>query len=316
MIILGRAACGDRNSMTASVTYTEDVNEITMQNGIFDELYANVNKQVTWDGVITDEWDFNTRIHAYFKGDLYGGNVSFTSEVVSSILVKKRKKGELQWQSYFEVEINSNEDFNFIRNDYLCRNGYEYQYCMVPTLNGIEGEYPSNHNISSIKSEFDGIFIIEKDKAYHSTLNTNVNVSRVFSSSVIEPKGRIRPIVVYNGDINYRSFNVEGLFIQFDEETCDFEFIRNDSYREQVDDFLTNKKTKVLKSVDGYIALINVVDSEISHSIDDFKEIVSTEFSCVETGNAEDVTDLYYNNIIDCNYDVNRSIQNRTMLQL
>lgn len=308
MIFLGRSACGDRNSMTASVTYTSNVNEISMTNGIFDELYATEKLSTTWDGTITDEWDFDTRIHAYFSGNLYGGNVDFTSEVVSSLLVKKRKVGELQWQSYFEIEINSNEDFNFIRNDFLNRNGYEYQYCMVPTLNGSEGDYPTNHSISTIKSEFDGVFVVEKDVAYHSVLNTSVNISRNFTSSVIETKGRNKPIVVYNGDANYRSFDVTALFVQFDDTTCQFIFERNDSYRDEIDDFLTNKKSKVLKSEDGYIALVNITESSISHSINEVKELTTTEFTCVETGDAEYVTDLYYNNLIDCDYDVDRSI--------
>lgn len=311
MIFLGRAACGDRNSMTASTVHMNDINDITLQRGAFDELYVNTKVTTTWDGQIPDEWDFDTRIHAGFNGDLFGGNVDYTAEIVSTVLVKRRMKGTLQWQSYFEIPIESNEDFDFIRNDYLCRNGYEYEYCLVPTLNGVEGEYSSNHNISTILSEFDGVFIIEKDMAYHSVINTSVEIARNFASSVIETKGRRRPIVFYNGDTNYREFNVEATFVQFDPDTCQFDFTRNDSFREQVDDFLTDKKAKILKSEDGYMALVSISDSPISHSVDDFKELVTTEFTAYETGDCDDVTDLYYNNIIDCDYDVNRSIQSR-----
>lgn len=311
MIFLGRAACGDRNSMTASTVHMNDINDITLQRGAFDELYVNTKVTTTWDGQIPDEWDFDTRIHAGFNGDLFGGNVDYTAEIVSTILVKRRMKGTLQWQSYFEIPIESNEDFDFIRNDYLCRNGYEYEYCLVPTLNGVEGEYSSNHNISTIKSEFDGVFVIEKDMAYHSVINTSVEIARNFATSVVETKGRRRPIVFYNGDTNYREFSVEATFVQFDPDTCQFDFTRNDSFREQVDDFLTDKKAKILKSEDGYMALVSISDSPISHSVDDFKELVTTEFTAYETGDCDDVTDLYYNNIIDCDYDVNRSIQSR-----
>lgn len=316
MIFLGRAACGDRNSMTASTTFVTDIDDMSLREGVFDELYVTTNIHTTWDGTIPEDWDFNTRIHALFKGDLYGGNVSYTSEIVSTVLIKRRRAGELKWQSYFEIPIENNDDFNFMRNDFLCRNGYEYEYCLVPTLNGTEGEYSSNHKISKILSEFEGIFIIEKDIAYHSVLNTEVNYSRNFSSSVIETKGRRRPIVVYNGDANYREFNVKGTFVQFDAENCQFDFTRNDSFRDLVDDFLTDKKSKVLKSMDGYMALVNVTDSSISHSIEEVKELVTTEFTAIETGDCDDVTDLYYNDIIDCNYDVDRSIQNKSLMQL
>lgn len=307
MIILGRTACADTSSMMATPTAVSDINEIQMQKGVFDEFYVTTNVYTTWDGTIPKDWDFSTKIHALFMESLFGGNVDFTCETVSSILIKKRRLGDLVWKTYFEIPVNSNDDFNFIRQDYYNRSGYEYEYCLIPTLNGIEGSYSSNHNINTIRSQFEGIFLIEKDVVYRTIYDLSISENRVFASSRLEPKGRKKPLVIYNADTNYREYDVEATFFQTKDgnNACDFENSRE--FREQVDDFLSNRKPKILKSFDGRMALVCIVDS-ISHSENGHPFNVSSNFTAIEIGTCESINDLYDNNFIDCDHDVNRNI--------
>ena len=88
MIILGKTACGDSDSMMATATNIEDINMIQLSGGMFDEFFVTTRVYTTWDGSIPDEWDFDTKIHALFQESLLGGNVEFTAESVSSILVR------------------------------------------------------------------------------------------------------------------------------------------------------------------------------------------------------------------------------------
>lgn len=251
MIILGKTACGDSDSMMATATNIEDINMIQLSGGVFDEFFVTTRVYTTWDGSIPDEWDFDTKIHALFQESLFGGNVEFTAESVSSILVKKRRVGDLHWKTFFEIPIHSNEDFNFMRNDFYNRSEEEYQYSIVPTLNGVEGRYSSNHNTSTVRSKFDGIVLVEKDVAYRAILDVCLSERRNFAVSVLEPKGRKKSIAVYNGDANYREYDVEGTFIPFDDSSGDFDLEHSRAYREEVDDFLTNRKPKILKYADG-----------------------------------------------------------------
>lgn len=307
MIILGSTACGDKNSMMSTPTTVNNINDIRMQNGVFDELFITTQVYTTWDGTIPQDWDFDTKIHALFQKSLFGGNVDFTSETVSSILVKKRRVGELAWKTFFEIPINSNQDFNFIRNDYYNRSGCEYQYCLIPTLNGVEGNYSSNHNMSTILSKFDGIFLVEKEVAYHAIIDISIQEERIFTSSKLEPKGRKKPLVIYNGDTNYREFNIDASFVYMKEDACTFDIENSREYREKVDNFLSNKKPKIFKAFDGRMALVCIVDS-ISHSENGHPLNITTSLTAAETGDCESINDLYDNNFIDCDRDVSRSI--------
>lgn len=308
MILLGRTACGDLNTMMTTTTAVNNINVIQLSKGVFDEIFVSTKVYTTWDGSIPQEWDFDTKIHALFQESLFGGNVDFTAESVSSILVKKRRVGELQWKTFFEIPIESNDDFNFMRNDFYNRSGEEYQYSIIPTLNGIEGDYSSNHNTSTILSKFDGIVLVEKDVAYHAILNVNISEKRNFAVSILEPKGRKKAVAVYNGDTNYREYDVDGTFVKFDEEHCSFDFENSRAFREEVDDFLTNRKPKILKYADGRMAMVCIVDSPISHSNGDHIYSVPTSFTAAEIGDCESINDLYDNNFIDVDRDVDRSI--------
>lgn len=307
MIILGSSACGDQNSMMTSTTSVDNINTISLSQGVFDEFFASTKVYTTWDGTIPGDWDFDTKIHALFKENLLGGNVDFTEETVSSILIKRRRAGELEWKTFFEIPINSNEDFNFMRNDFYCRSGEEYQYSLIPTLNGDEGDYSSNHNISTILSKFDGIVLVEKDVAYHAILNVSLSEKRNFAVSTLQPKGRKKAIAVYNGDTNYREYEAECTFVPFNPDTCSFDFKTSRAFREEVDNFLTNKMPKILKYTDGRMAMVCIVDSPVSHAEHDHPYNTTTSFTAVETGDCESMADLYDNNFIDLDRDIKRN---------
>lgn len=307
MIILGRTACGDENSVMTTPTSVSNINEIRLQKGVFDELFVTTKVYTSWNGNIPQLWDFDTKIHALFKKNLFGGNVDFTVDTVSSILIKKRRLGDLAWKTYYEIPVNSNEDFNFMRHDYYNRSGYQYQYCLIPTLNGIEGNYSSNYNINTVLSEFEGIFLIEKDIAYHAIVDISIKEERIFSSGKLEPKGRRKPIIIYNADTNYREYDIDATFFEPGEKRYVYNFEDSREFREKVDDFLSNKRPKIFKSSDGRMSLVCIVDS-ISHSDNGHPANVSTSFTATETGNCDSISDLYDNNFIDCDRDVDRNI--------
>lgn len=41
MIILGKTACGDSDSMMATATNVEDINMIQLSSGVFDEFFCD-----------------------------------------------------------------------------------------------------------------------------------------------------------------------------------------------------------------------------------------------------------------------------------
>lgn len=306
MIILGRAACGDYYSMSATPTSVDGANTVILMNGAYDEVFITSTVYTTWDGTIPKDWDFNTKIHALFQESLFGGNVNFTAETVTSVLVKKRKKGELEWQSIYEIPISSNDDFIFMRQDFYNRSGVEYEYCLVPTLNEVEGNYSTNYNISNILSKFSGVFLVEKSAAYHAIMDVEVEYERRWASSIVETKGRRYPFAIYNGNSNYDEIDVTASFTPFKENGCTPDFSNIHSYLKEVDNFLTNRHPKILKTQDGRMWMVCITD-DISHEENGSYRNVNISFTATETGDCEDVNDLYNNGFIDCDWDVNRS---------
>ena len=41
------------------------------------------------------------------------GNVDYTSKLVSIMRIKRRKQGEHTWMTLKDIQINTNDDFNF-----------------------------------------------------------------------------------------------------------------------------------------------------------------------------------------------------------
>ena len=173
MIFLGRTFCGARNSIDCTSTNVAKVNLFTIKSGIYDALYISKNTSRSYEATMPIVWDFNSLLHASFQNNLNGGNVDFTLDQVSSVRVKRRKKNTFDWITLFEIPIASEADFHFEKFDKYVRSNIEYEYLATPVLNGIEGTSYTN----SVLSEFEGIFIIEKERAFKTILETEIKRS-------------------------------------------------------------------------------------------------------------------------------------------
>ena len=171
MLFLGSTFLGDRYTLDATPTNVSNITSVKLQNGIYDELYMTKDMTKTYSTVIPTEWDFNTILHALFAGNLNCGNVDFAASQVSNVLIKRRKVGDFNWLTLANFEIENSDSFNFEFYDRFVRAKTEYEYAIVPVLNGIEG----NLNINTIKAEFEGLFLIEKDKQFYTPLNVTID---------------------------------------------------------------------------------------------------------------------------------------------
>lgn len=294
MIFLGRTFCGARNTLDCTPTNVDNINLITIRNGIYDETYASRNTDRNYETTIPATWDYNTAIHAYFENNLNGGNVGFILSQVSSIKVKRRVLNTFEWVTLFEIPVSSIEDLYFERFDKYAQSGVIYEYSLVPVINGVEGTAYNN----SVLSEFDGIFIIEKDRAFNTFVEVDMQEQKNKPNAVINTIDRKYPYVVNNGQNNYYSGTVSGAFIQFDHDVCQFKVDKGWEYREDLMDFLQNGKPKILKHYDGRMRLISIVDNP-TESASEHPDKAVTTFNWVEIGDYKSNRDLYDNNFID-----------------
>lgn len=295
-MFLGNTFASSNKSLVSSPVEAKSIEKLTVRFAIFGEIYAgnNVISLDDFNGAVPSDWGFDTKLHALFQGDLHGGNVNFSTDVVESIRIKKRTKGELIFKTIYEKPINTNEDFGINFLDYLEPVG-TIEYAYVPIISGGEGDYI----ISKVECEFDSYFICEKDIAYPMVLDTAFKKQLNHLVGVVELPNRLKPVVIKGGITNYISGDIECTFI----ENRDCEWLVNDSweYRNQIYQFLTNGKPKILKDFEGNTWMI-AVTSGISEDSDHYQHIKS-KFSVVECGEVSSVGDLYDNGFIDTDLD-------------
>lgn len=295
MIFCGFAFCAGKYTLDRTPTYINNINSITLKNGIYDELFVT-KKDMSYTKEMQEEWDFDTILHAKFNGDLLAGNVNFALDSIDSVVIKRRIVGENNWISIIKVKIDKPEDFNFSRLDKYVRANTEYEYALVPVINGVEG----NLNINKVLCEFEGIFIMEKDITYGSVADISMATTKNRPTSIINPLNSKYPSVITNGLNNYYSGNTSALFIEDKDYNYNWNFFNSRKYREDILDFLCNGKAKILKHFDGRMFLISVVDNPtMDESISNFYPKIS--FSWVEIGDSENPDDLYNNNLTDYN---------------
>jgi len=297
-MFFGMSFIGSANSNFASPIYRDDIDYVEIKNGIFDDLYLTANITDNYTATIPTIWDYDTILHANFNGNLFAGNSDFTVETTSHLRVKRRKKGTYKWTTLFEIPVNKKEDFSFTRIDKYARGKTNYEYAIVPVLNNTEG----NYNISNIETLFEGIFIVDANKIYHSKYNIEpINTKRSNPSTIVVPIDREYPFVVTNGVTKKsNSSKITATFIEesVDGEDTAFNFERAWEYRDGFKDWLLNGLPKIIKYDDGRMWLV-MITGDIDDDNDGHWDNVKTTFEFTETGNCESNNDLYNNGLID-----------------
>lgn len=143
-----------------------------------------------------------------------GGNLEYRADTVSTVRVKRRERGENgSWITLKEFPIKETSDFTFTYVDRYARARTEYEYAVVPLINNVE----MNYTIGTVYSDFDGIIICDSNESYQTVADESIQtVTRRNPASIIEPLDSVYPYVIYNGNTNYDTGTVQGLFVEID----------------------------------------------------------------------------------------------------
>ena len=232
-----------------------ELSSVMMTNGIYDEIYIQSSPTYTFTTDL-DNWTSSTVLLAKFHNNLSGGNVSVNGLTVEYLIVKRRKINTLIWETVVSIPFDKT-----IRNyeifDRLVEANEEYEYAVVPATLSVEGEYA----VGNIETNFIGSFLFDNTHNYRLFYNFELgDVDCNFSNSTIEVLGNTYPIVMYSSNVNYKSGSVKAALIS-DTSASQYNIdpIVEKVYRKGLKDFLTNKKPKILKSMDGLYSLISIV---------------------------------------------------------
>lgn len=291
MLFLGNSFFAADFSLDPTPTNANNTNDITLSNGIYDDLFVttNINQDLS-----SLTWDFGTILHAYFNGTLSAGNADFVLEQVDTMIIKRRKINTFDWMILYEIPITDYEDFAFERLDKYNRHGVEYEYALVPSLAGIEGSY----NINTIVSEMYGMFIVERDQTFNTILEYQANRQRNIANSIVETIDSKYPYIVNHSKQNYDSGSASGVFIELDYDNCELKIKEGYNYRDNLMEFLGNGNAKILKLDDGRMFMVSIINQP-TESQESTTEKFTTAFDWAEIGDAEDGRTLWRENFID-----------------
>ena len=269
-----------------------DIQNIDLSNAIYDHWYITKNTNEGIPSEYPEIWDVNTLINAGFNGNLNAGNIDYTISQISGVKIKRRISGTFDWLTLKTIPIERAEDLTFVFNDFLNQSFVNYDYALVPIVEGAEG----NYNIETIFSKFNGVFITDTQSAYKLLYDVSYNSnSRKQQIGTFEPLGRKYPIVVANGALSYESGTVSATVLNDDFQ---YNGLVNPSTivekKNLIKNFLTNKKPKILKDINGNIWLVVIVsDIGVDYLNGSNMAIPHMTFSWVEAGDPSNQQDLY-----------------------
>ena len=196
-----------------------------------------------------------------------------------------------------EFPIKETSDFTFTYVDRYARARTEYEYAVVPLINNVE----MNYTIGTVYSDFDGIIICDSNESYQTVADESIQtVTRRNPASIIEPLDSVYPYVIHNGNTNYDTGTVQGLFVEIDWDKKVFKTKSSFMLRDTVMRFLTNGQPKILKSFDGRIWMVDIT-SDPTATVQNHPDQVSISFNFTEIGDTYSTTDMYNNGLTDIN---------------
>lgn len=318
MIFLNSFLGADELSLAPFPTDFGNATNVQIQNGYFDDLYASYDTTINVYKDIPTVWDFDTVLHAKYDVNINGGNVDFTFDTVTQIVIKRRQQENSKWITLYvqdldpTAEENINDQLQIAGQDVTAKNA-NYIYAAVPLLNGIEGNYSIARTIdpddTSIIYDYTPVSIkelllVDSEAIYHTPIiNGSVDITTNTATTFITTLNEKYPTVVRNGLYYYDTINVTGIFLPTVEDNCELLFtdpIQMTIYNKAFRDWLHNNHPKLLKDENGNIWLVyiesGVSDSAYESNMSELREI---SFTCDEIGDCEDEEVLWNAGLID-----------------
>lgn len=169
-----------------------------------------------------------------------------TSNTYDTVRVKRRLYGSYAWTILGEWDASGFDDtINVIFEDAYALGRYKlYEYTIVPVCDGVERDSET----ILVESNFHGAIIADIDTLYVINLDPEItSVTRNVDTAVEKTLAGKYPIVSYGNEANYYTGSFSGTILKWDADTDTYDFEQSVEYREELIDWLTNTKPKVLK---------------------------------------------------------------------
>ena len=272
-----------------------DYIELHIENGLVDEVYADDNTNFEFTTNKPTEWNFSTILDGKFDNSLEAGNISGQGYSIQSIKIQKRKIDDSKWIDVAILPYNSSfEDYSIIDN--YVANDESYIYALIPITSTVLGERVLSNQVDV---EFEGMFLSDKTHNYHLLYDVNApDITHNTVSNVFELPASKYPIVT-TSQIDYVSFPVEATVVTEGSSYGQIDIKAEKRARENLMNFIKNRKPKVYRDDLGEIRLIMVTDKPQIVPLDGARGIAKVSFSATEIGDINDSETLIECDLIE-----------------
>ena len=238
------------------------------------------------------------------------GNIELSYHIpITNLLVKRQDVDDVSggWLTLYSQPITQASDMDFTFIDFLNQYGKTYKYALVPLLtqtqSGVEVEVEGGYTVSNeVQSVFDGVFIADSTGSQKCKANVgygNVDMNQVVGS--ITPIGAKYPIIVTNSHNQYHNGSISGTIVP-DDYYFNGNLSRIDmvNKRNELEQFLTNKRVKVIKDWNGNIWLVMIAGNVSCTFNNNYgMGIVSFSTNWTEVGDPTNQQDLQATGLIN-----------------
>ena len=238
------------------------------------------------------------------------GNIELSYHIpITNLLVKRQDVDDVSggWLTLYSQPISQASDMDFTFIDFLNQYGKTYKYALVPLLtqtqSGVEVEVEGGYTVSNeVQSVFDGVFIADSTGSQKCKANVgygNVDMNQVVGS--ITPIGAKYPIIITNSQNQYHNGSISGTIVP-DDYYFNGNLSRIDmvNKRNELEQFLTNKRVKVIKDWNGNIWLVMIAGNVSCTFNNNYgMGIVSFSTNWTEVGDPTNQQDLQATGLIN-----------------
>ena len=238
------------------------------------------------------------------------GDVELSYHIpITNLLVKRQDVADVSgdWLTLYSQPITQSSDMDFTFIDFTNQYGKTYKYALVPLLtqtqSGVEVEVEGGYTVSDeVQSVFDGVFIVDSTGSQKCKANVgygNVDMNQVVGS--ITPIGAKYPVVITNSKNQYHNGSISGTIVP-DDYYFNGNLSRVDmvNKRNELEQFLTNKRAKIIKDWNGNIWLAMIMDNVSCTFNNNYgMGIVNFNTNWVEVGDPTNQEDLQATGLIN-----------------
>ena len=135
MMFFGDFLCGNEMSIPCTPTDIDNITKVELSDACYDDLRITKNIEEELFSTVNQDWDWDTILHAKFDSTTSAGNVIWTYDTVSHLLIKRKKVDTFKWITLEAHEISSIEDFNIRNIDCYTLSSVTFVYILTMHLN-------------------------------------------------------------------------------------------------------------------------------------------------------------------------------------